>query len=148
MNKKRLHYPETTAQQRKYLFERWEETGNVSQACREARVGRNTFYYWKPRYEEEGYAGLENFASRAPKTPRRKEAEIERKVIMLRQQNPNWGKRRIADEMTKANNWVPIISPNTVRRILQEAGLWTEPEVSAQKKANQQSETQKRRGRQ
>ena len=43
----------------------------------------------------------------------------------LRQQNPSWGKRRIADEMTKANQWVPLVTPNTVRRILQDAGLWS-----------------------
>ncbi len=36
-----------------------------------------------------------------------------------------WGKQRIADELAKANTWVPVISPNTVKRILQDAGLWT-----------------------
>lgn len=67
MTKKRIHFPLTTAQQRKLLFETWEETGNVTQACRKAHVGRGTFYYWKPRFDEQGYAGLEEFSSRAPK---------------------------------------------------------------------------------
>lgn len=26
--------------------------------------------------------------------------------------------------MAKANNWVPLVSPNTVKRILKDAGLW------------------------
>jgi hypothetical protein len=40
------------------------------------------------------------------------------------------GKQRIADELAKANNWVPIVSPNTVKRILIDAGLWTPREAS------------------
>jgi hypothetical protein len=28
------------------------------------------------------------------------------------------GKQRIADELAKANGWVPIVNPNTVKRIL------------------------------
>jgi hypothetical protein len=43
------------------------------------------------------------------------------------------GKRRIADELAKANNWVPVVSPNTIRRILEEAGLW-KPDNEEQKK--------------
>jgi hypothetical protein len=47
-------------------------------------------------------------------------------VIDLRKQHPNWGKTRISQEMARANNWVPIVSPNTVKRILQDAELWPE----------------------
>jgi hypothetical protein len=56
----------------------------------------------------------------------RKDEGVEQRVIRLRQANPAWGKRRIADELAKANDWVPVVSPNTVRRILQAAGLWSE----------------------
>jgi hypothetical protein len=124
MTAKHIHFPFTTAQQRKLLFETWEATGNVTEACRKAHVGRGTFYYWKPRFVEQGYAGLEEFASRAPIEPNRTPSAIEDKVIALRQANPEWGKRRIADELAKGNNWEPLVSPNTVRRILEDAGLW------------------------
>jgi transposase len=135
MTRKRTYYRETTPQQRKLLFETWEATGNISQACRKAHVGRSTFYYWKPRFDEQGYAGLEAFASRAPKehgrsTPK----EIEQQVIAARREHPEWGKRRIADELAKANNWVPVVSPNTVRRILQDEGLWGTIEREVEKK--------------
>ncbi len=43
MTKKRVHFPPTTAQQRKFLFETWEETGNVTQACRKAHIDRGKF---------------------------------------------------------------------------------------------------------
>jgi transposase len=135
MDTKRIHFPLTTAQQRKLLFETWEATGNVTQACRKAHVGRGTFYYWKPRFDEHGYAGLEEFASRAPKKTNRTAADVERRVVALRREHTDWGKKRIADELAKANNWVPLVSPNTVKRILEEAGLWETGEPDKGKKA-------------
>jgi transposase len=137
MNTKRIYYRETTAQQRKLLFEIWEASGNVSLACRKAHVGRGTFYYWKPRFEKHGYKGLETFESRAPKNPNRTSAEVEQKVIAMRRKQPDWGKKRIADEVAKANNWVPLVAPQTVRRILKDAGLWEVVEAEAKKKAGQ-----------
>lgn len=40
----RTHFPQTTPSQRRLLFETWEATGNVEQACRVAHVGQRTFY--------------------------------------------------------------------------------------------------------
>lgn len=134
MTAKRIYYGETTPQQRRFLFETWEATGNVTLACRKAHVGRGTFYYWKPRFEEQGYAGLEEYASREPKKRHQTAPEIEQQVIAARREHPEWGKTRIADELMKANNWVPLVSPNTVRRILQDAGLWKTIESDAEKK--------------
>jgi len=122
---KRIHFPLTTAPQRRLLFETWEATGDVDLACRTAHVGRSTFYAWKPRFAAGGYPALEHFASRAPKRTRRTDPAIEQRVIALRQDHPEWGKQRLADELAKANGWHPLVSPNTVKRILQTAGLWT-----------------------
>jgi transposase len=127
----RIHYPRTTVSQRKLLFETWEETKDVAQACRTARVSERTFYYWKPRFETGGYEVLRQFASHAPQEPNRMSDEIEQEVIGLRRQNAGWGKQRIADELAKKNNWIPVISPNTVKRILQEAGLWSPLETKS-----------------
>ena len=121
---KRIHFPLTTAQQRRLLFETWEATGNGTLACRTAHVGRRTFSVWKPRFEAGGYAALEQFGSRAPKHTRRTPDAVAEQVIALRQAHPNWGKQRIAHALTQANNWVPVISPPTVKRILRDAGLW------------------------
>jgi hypothetical protein len=54
---------------------------------------------------------------------------IEQQVIQMRRENPDWGKARITHEMAKANNWVPLVSPNTVKRILEDAGLWSQSET-------------------
>ena len=124
MSAKGIHYRLTTAEQRKLLFEKWGATGDVSEACRVAHVGLGTFYHWKPRFEEQGYAGLEKFGSRVAHKTNRKEAVVEQHVVEVRRAHPEWGKTRIADELNKEHNWVAVISPNTVRRILREAGLW------------------------
>lgn len=124
---KRIHFPLTTAQQRHLLFETWQATGDVPLACRTAHVGRSTFYVWKPRFVAGGYAALDHFASRAPTRTRRVADPIVHQVLAVRQQHPNWGKQRLADALAKANGWVPLVSPNTVKRILQDAGQWITP---------------------
>ena len=135
MDKKHTYFRPTTAQQRRLLFETWEETGNVSLACRKARVTRKTFYNWKERFEQARYAGLEKPKSHAPHAPHKTPVEVEERVIQMRREHEGWGKRRIADELAKANNWVPWGSPNTVRRILRDAGLWPERREEVKKKS-------------
>ncbi len=123
----------TTAAQRRLLFETWEATGDVERACQKAHVGERTFYYWKTRFREGGYAALEHCASCVPQHTRRTTAEVEAQVITLRQQQPGWGKQRLADELAKENGWVPLVCPNTVKRILRDAGLWAPLTAPAKK---------------
>ncbi len=134
MKTERVYSPPTTQQQRRQLFETWKKTGNVSQACLKARVSRQTFYNWKPRFEKEGYEGLKEPRSHARKDPGRIGIEVEEKIIKIRRENPKWGKRRIADELAKANGWVPLASAKTVKRVLKDAGLWPEAEEGVKKK--------------
>jgi len=119
-----VHFRSTTPAQRRLLFETWQATGDVEAACATAHVGRRTFYSWKGRFEAGGYAALEQYASRAPHHPPRTTPAVERQVIAARTAHPEWGKRRIADELAKAQGWVPLVCPNTVKRIRGDAGLW------------------------
>jgi len=133
MSPKRIYFGFSTPQQRKLLFETWEATGSIAQACQKARLSRRTFYYWKPRFDELGYAGLEEFASRVAHHLNYKSPEIAQRVADMRRENTEWGKARIAQEMAKSNNWVPLVSPNTVKRILRDAKLWPEGGVDKKK---------------
>lgn len=45
------------------------------------------------------------------------------RVVELRTQHPDWGKRRIADELAKEHERTRVVSPNTVRRLLATAGV-------------------------
>jgi len=134
MKAKHVYYPPTTPQQRKHLFEMWEQSANVTLACQKAHVGRATFYYWKPRFDQDGYAGLVVYKQKGvPKGTGRVAAEVEAKVLELHDRHADWGKHRVASEIAKANNWVPLISPNTVRRVLEDAGVWR-PDANKVKK--------------
>lgn len=134
MKEKRIYYPRTTASQRKKLFEVWEQTQDVGAACQEARVSERTFYNWKPRFEAGGYEGLEKFERAGPAPGSRIAQNIQGQVVELKKGHGHWGRRRIAAEIAKANNWVPLVSPSSVRRILEQAGLLPEP-AEAKKKA-------------
>ena len=138
MSKQRIYYPRTTYSQRQLLFQVWEETQNVSEACRQARIGKSTFYYWKPRFEAGGYEALKEVKKSGPSKGMWVAAEIQEKVAAMKKAHPKWGKQRIADELAKGNSWVPLVSVNTVRRILQEKGLWEEVVETAEKKDSSQ----------
>jgi transposase InsO family protein len=135
----RVYYRETTASQRKLLFQVWEETQNVSEACRRAKVGRNTFYYWKPRYDAHGSAGIEVTLSHAPHHPRKTPSAVVERVLAMKRAQPAWGKRRIAQELRKENGWVWVVSASTVRGILQEHGLLSSAVQQAEKRETQAS---------
>jgi len=79
MSPKRTYYGFSTPQQRKLLFETWEEISSVTQACRKARSSRGLFYYWKHRFDAAGYAGLEDFESRVAHQLNYKSAAIEQR---------------------------------------------------------------------
>lgn len=136
MAKNVTYFPRTTAQQRYLLFETWEASGSVMAACRQARLTRKVFYTWKPRFDAGGYAALDVPDSHAPKHPHKTPAEVAKQVIDLKRTHPTWGKRRIADELAKANSWVPVVSVNTVKRILQEAEQWREADRPQKKKSS------------
>jgi transposase len=128
MNATHTYFPRSTAQQRKLLFETWQTTGSIAQACEMAHLSRVTFHHWKPRFDAHGYAGLEHPLSHRPNHLARKtSAAIESEVLTLTRAHPEWGKQRLAHEVAKAHGWVAVVSANTVRRILAEAGLWQKP---------------------
>jgi len=145
MSKQRIYYPRTTYSQRKLLFQVWEETQDVAEACRQARASESTFYYWKPRFEAGGYEGLREAKQPGPAPGIRIATEIQGKVVAMKEAHPEWGKQRIADELAKRNSWVALVSANTVRRILREKGLWEEVVKEAGKKGANSSRSAARR---
>jgi len=138
MSTKRTYFPPTTFQQRKLLFETWEQTKDVDAACQKAHVGKSTFYNWKPRFDQDGYAGLQGRNRGRPTGSGRIKPSVRSKVLEMYEAHKDWGKRRLADEIAKANNWVPLVSPNSVRRILREAGYWKPEDRQGKKKPSSQ----------
>jgi len=105
MTAQRTYVGPTTPQQRHLLFTTWQQTGSVTTACVVARVGRRTFYSWKPRFVAHGFAGLEQPPSSAPHQPQPTDPAIREQVLALRQTHRTWGKRRMAAERAKHASW-------------------------------------------
>ncbi len=129
----RVYFRPTTASQRHLLIRVWQDTGDPLRAAQAAHVCLRTFYYWKRRFVAGGLTALDHCAPRGPKQPYRIAPAIEQEVCALRRAQPTWGKLRIAQELAKAHDWQPVVAPNTVRRILQDAALWPAPPEAAKK---------------
>jgi transposase len=124
--RKRPYFRPTTADQRKLLFEGYEQTDSPRQACAAAHVGIATLYYWRPRFLAGGYAALADPYSHAPHTfPHQLPAVIVAEVVAAKQEHPDWGRRRIADEVRQVHSWQAVVSASEVRRILVKAGVWS-----------------------
>jgi transposase len=122
---KRPYYRPTTPDQRRRLFEVYEETGIPKKAAAAAHVTVSTLYYWRRRFEEGGYAALGQTRSHRPHTfPNQLPESVRQEVIAAKREKPEWGRQRIADEVRKAHDWQAVISPSEVRRTLVKAGLW------------------------
>jgi hypothetical protein len=98
---KRAYYRRTTADQRQLLFATWIETHNLPLACQVARMSRQAFYYWKPRFDQQGLAGLKETRSHAPHQPVKIDPTLVDRVIATKQAHPQWGRHRIADPLRK-----------------------------------------------
>jgi transposase len=122
---KRPYFRSTTPQQRRLLFETYEATKDVAEACATAHVGRGTFYYWRPRYEAGGDEALEQERSRAPHRTRIAPiaAAIVEEVLTYKRAHPKAGYRSVANAIRQAHGWQAVIGPTTVRRLLLQAGL-------------------------
>src|SRR6266567_2118765 len=66
--RKRPFFRPTTADQRRVLFEVYEQTESPRKACAAAHVGFATFYHWRPRFLAGGYGALAEPYSHAPHT--------------------------------------------------------------------------------
>jgi transposase InsO family protein len=121
---KKVYYGPTTPQQRKLLMRVYQETDNVTEACRVAKVSRGTFYRWHPRFQEQGEAGLETCLSRAPHhQPRQMEEALAHRAIELHQSQPALGLRSVANLICQEHGYQRVISHEGVRNVWKRAHL-------------------------
>ena len=112
----RTYFRPTTESQRRLLFRLVEETGNVSEAARQAHLGRGTYYHWRSRYAAEGVAGLAKERSRAPRRTRIPpvSAELREEVLTYYREHPDeQGYRTIASRLRQVHGQ-PVIGHTKV----------------------------------
>src|ERR1700752_2754390 len=67
----------------------------LSGLCAEFGISRPTGYLWWRRDEEAGLAGVSGRSRRPKQSPGRTAAELELRVVELRQRYPDWGARKL-----------------------------------------------------
>ena len=88
--------------------------------CDEFEISRPTGYEWLRRYRTGGIAGVVEKSRRPRNSPRQTAAEIEQRVVELREQRPDWGARKLQVLLAREKIHLPVI---TVHRILLRRGL-------------------------
>ena len=88
--------------------------------CQEFAISRPTGYEWLRRYRRGGIAGVVEKSRRPRNSPRQTAAEIEERVVELREQRPDWGARKLQVLLAREKIPLPVI---TVHRILLRRGL-------------------------
>ncbi len=110
---------------------------NIRELCRRYQISSRTGYKWLRRYEQEGEAGLLDRSRRPKHSPRRSGAEMEAKVLEVRQET-GWGGRKLA-RLLHNRGYAHIPHPNTITDILRRAGKLDEA-VCAQHEPTQRFE--------
>src|SRR5262245_62118360 len=109
-----------TGAQRLLLLDTWRRSGlPAGDFAPLVGVSKHTLYAWKHKFETEGPAGLEEKPRGGPTGSRLPEV-TKRAILMLKQDNPEWGCERISSMLLRG----PALpaSPQAVARVLHEAG--------------------------
>jgi transposase InsO family protein len=95
---------------------------NVRELCRRYRISPKTGYKWLARHREEGVPGLVDRSRRPEQSPRRTSAEVEARVLALRDTAPTWGGRKLRRRLQDLGLGAEVPSPATITAILRRQG--------------------------
>jgi putative transposase len=93
-----------------------QDGANRRELCRRFGVSPDAGYRWLARWKT-GDGELADRSSRPASSPRRSEAEVEAKVLAVREAHPAWGARKIARVLQREGVELPALS--TIHAILQ-----------------------------
>lgn len=109
----------TRVQQRLEMLEAVSRYGlTVSETCRVYGVSRDTFYYWRRRYDAGGLDALADRSTVPLRSPGQIPQWVELLIVEHRRNHPRWGARRIRAELARAKVTI-VPSRTTVHRVLQ-----------------------------
>lgn len=108
----------STVKQRGDLLRAVDEGGlKVTEACRLWGISRETYYFWRRRFEAEGEAGLEDRAPTPKSMPGRMSSDLEARIVSMRTAHKRWGARRIRTELRRSGMTSPP-ARSTIHRVL------------------------------
>lgn len=108
-----------TVDQRKRMIALWESGRTVSELARQFEVSRQTVHTFVKRWREEGEAGLEDRSRRPHSSPRKTAEAVERALIALKDEHPDYGPDKLVVLLAEQNVVLPA---PTARDILRRNG--------------------------
>jgi transposase InsO family protein len=87
----------------------------MQELCQEFQISRPTGYEWLRRYQVRGIAGVVEKSRRPRHSPGQTAAEIEQRIVQLREERPDWGARKLQVLLAREAIELPVI---TIHRIL------------------------------
>jgi transposase InsO family protein len=115
---------ERTLLVRRLISELSEEERSISELSGRYKLSRKTIHKWKKRYQQAGWAGLEEQTRRPHRSPRQeKSAQWKEAVFALKRQRRRWGAKKLAAELRRRHPDKEVLSQRTIGRILRAAGL-------------------------
>jgi transposase len=113
-----------TGEQRLLLLDTWRRSGlPAGDFAPLVGISKHTLYAWKHKFETDGPAGLEDQPRGGPKGSRLPEV-TKRAILMLKQDNPEWGCERISALLLRGPGL-----PAWRARDLHLEGIWAEFQV-------------------
>ena len=91
--------------------------------CREFDISRKTGYKIFNRYKDCGVEGLTDRSRRPYRHARQLPFQIEKFIVQLKQEHPNWGAPKIQDRLRRKHSEVHCPAISTVHAILDRHGL-------------------------
>lgn len=102
---------------REFVMLALEEGVNMRALCRQFGISPTTGYKWLQRYVQEGESGLQDRSREPHSSPHRTPADMERRILAVRDEHPAWAGRKIKRRLEDlAVRGVP--PPSTITGIL------------------------------
>ncbi len=107
----------------RFVFEYERDEQTMTELCQSFGVTRETGYVWLRRYREGGVEGLVELNRAAERHPNQTPAEIEQRVLELRQAHMRWGPRKLKRVLERDQPGPSWPAASTMGEMLKREGL-------------------------
>ncbi len=108
---------EKIARKRLSVLELAESLGNVTEACKRMGMDRTSFYAYKKRFREMGFAGLKDFSTAPLNHPQTTPQEHLDRLFQVSLKYPAWGSSKLSMYLKHENIFIssPIVQKHLIR---------------------------------
>lgn len=107
-----------------------QDGANVALLCRRYRISRKTGYKWIRRFRAQGGVGLMDRSRRPLHSPGKMDADMEQKIVQLRQERPVWAGRKLRRRLQDLGH-AGVPAASTIQEVIRRNGLLSEDRQSS-----------------